>query len=87
MARIVFLQNTAYNDAMDEVEIVQTDREENHYYFDNESRWCYVTPREENIIWVYGVSDSFSIWAPCSKCGGDLKIIRPGDARCPVCEL
>ena len=47
---------------------------------------CDFVPLEEPPT-IKHVSDGFGhTWPPCKKCGREMQIIRPGDARCPECE-
>jgi hypothetical protein len=25
-------------------------------------------------------------WPPCAKCGSQMQVMRPGEARCPKCD-
>ena len=48
--KVKLLQNTAYNDAGDKLEVKMVVKGD-IYYYDSEKRWCYLDKSEEDIIW------------------------------------
>lgn len=44
--KVRLLENTAYNDAGDILNVKMVDEDKNIYYYDTFNRWCFLTPQD-----------------------------------------